>query len=259
MEKLSPTAPTLSFNEITSVKGTLASCRRRQLCWSNEFWSSIFGETVRVVQHTPHTNMEKSVCRTLLTCGYFILLFLVGGTSFFSICNVCQMRTSCSIWVLLMLLKLLIYSTNYDLIWMPPLTGRVRHWLPDTAALLTRMWRAFSSSRILLANSLTESREERSTRRKWTSGFPVFSLISLSAAVPRDSLRQAKITRAPRRAKSRAMNFPIPNKAEELHFTASQQKRWADIGGGELGGKIKKKKVFCGLWEFFMSLHWRFN
>ncbi len=77
------------------------------------------------------------------------------------------------------------------------------------------MWRAFSSSRILLANSLTESREDTSTRRKWTSKFPVFSLISLSAAVPRASFLQARITRAPRRAKSRAMNFPIPSRVEE--------------------------------------------
>lgn len=83
---------------------------------------------------------------------------------------------------------------------------------PDTPALLTRMCRAFSSSRIPLANSLTESREDTSTRRRWTSGFPVFSRISLRAAEPRAALRQARITRALRRARSRAMNFPIPGR-----------------------------------------------
>lgn len=86
---------------------------------------------------------------------------------------------------------------------------------PDTPALLTRMCSAFSSLRILSANARTESILERSTRRRCTSKFPVFSLISLSAAVPLASLRQAKITRAPRRAKSRAMNFPIPSRVEQ--------------------------------------------
>lgn len=89
------------------------------------------------------------------------------------------------------------------------------HVSPDTPALLTRMWRAFSSSRIRLANSLTETRDDKSTRCRWTSEFPVFSLISLSAAFPRASFRQARITRAPRRAKSRAMNFPIPVRGGE--------------------------------------------
>lgn len=84
--------------------------------------------------------------------------------------------------------------------------------LPDTPALLTTMCSAFSSSRILWANSLTDSMEDRSTRRRWTSEFPDFSLISLRAAVPRASLLQARITWAPRRAKSKAMNFPIPRK-----------------------------------------------
>lgn len=97
-------------------------------------------------------------------------------------------------------------------------TDNTQCWLPEIAALLTRMWRACSSSTMFLANSFTESSEETSNRRRWTSGFPVFSLISLTAAAPRDSLRQAKITRAPRRAKSRAMNFPIPTKGGGKHF-----------------------------------------
>jgi len=86
---------------------------------------------------------------------------------------------------------------------------------PEAPALLTRMCNSFSSSKIRAANFRTDSSEEVSSRRRCTFWFPVLSLISCSAAVPRASLRHARITRAPRRAKSRAMNFPIPERSKQ--------------------------------------------
>lgn len=86
------------------------------------------------------------------------------------------------------------------------------HCLPEAPALLTSIWSSFSSSRIWAANLRTDSREEVSMIRKCTSWLPLRWRISFSAAVPRASLLHARITLAPRQAKSKAMNLPIPGK-----------------------------------------------
>lgn len=73
------------------------------------------------------------------------------------------------------------------------------------------------------------------------SEFPVFSWISLSAVVPRASLRQAKITRAPRRAKSMAVNLPIPVGKTREGGGVDEERR---IGGENGEGEDKINSLF---------------
>lgn len=156
----------------------------------------------------PHCLPLKSLkCVICISCNLFLLLH-------YKLCNtwlVNNTRCWChtlSNWVYssVRLLRMFIVAMHSAI------------WSPDAPALLIRMCRAFSSSTMPLANSLTEARDDTSTRRRWTSVFPVFSRISLRTFEPRASFRQAKMTRAPRRARSRAMNLPIPERELVLSF-----------------------------------------
>lgn len=87
---------------------------------------------------------------------------------------------------------------------------------PILPALLTRI----SNLSSVLLNSWAKWRMESKLARfsfiKITSSFPVLIRMSFSASRPRTASRQARMTRAPRRARSRAVSLPIPVLAPEF-------------------------------------------
>lgn len=91
----------------------------------------------------------------------------------------------------------------------------VPHLPPYTHAV--KLDNLLSVFRICSANCLTDFMEARSTRRKTTLPLPVDSAMLLHASWPRSMFLQARITRAPLRARSRAVSRPMPAMEEYDH------------------------------------------
>ena len=70
-----------------------------------------------------------------------------------------------------------------------------------------------------LAKSLTVFMQERSSLRTMRFSLPVVATMSLQAAMPLDMLRQPRMTRAPREARSRAVSRPMPETRTDGHGT----------------------------------------